>query len=361
MEIPCLIQFGHGRHATMGGPVALKRFPHVFNNSMSHYSGGIMDSGYEKRSSQKQLKLSLGRCPTYDVALVKEQIGRLAEAVLLKPSSGSICLIKPNLVTAGGPGFLACSQPEFVAAVAEWCLDHGCRVVIGDSPAFGSARRVMALSGIAEAVKHLDVTLVNFTRPVRVDLPGGQSAAIAREALECDLLLNVPRVKAHSQLYVSLALKNYFGVVVGWRKAMHHARNGEMGNRFEELLVDLPGVLPPGFSIVDGIVAMHREGPMTGTPFQLGLIAVGEDPIAVDTALLEIIGADPERSPLWLECQRREMAGVNRSRIEFPLLKPADLAVEGFELPDHLKPVTFHPGRMALGTLRRLKHYWSDH
>lgn len=303
----------------------------------------------------EKCRVALQCCDNYDRGRLKEKIDQVCRAAGFKVGSGSTVLLKPNLVAAGnGPPYLACSCPEFVATVAEWCLDHGARVKVGDSPAFGSGQMVMRACGMMEALRPLAVELVNFSLSRPIKLTCGLKVPIAAETLDCDMLLNLPRVKVHNQLYVSLAVKNYFGVVVGWRKALHHAVNGDVANRFEELLVDLPGLFPDTFSLLDGIVAMHRTGPMKGETFPLRLIGASFNPVALDSAIMRIIGADSAKSPLWLECRRRMMVGTELTDIEFPLNSPEDFLAEGFILPEQLNPVTFHPGRMLAGGCRRL-------
>ena len=299
--------------------------------------------------------VALARCRSYDAEELQPAVGAVLAAGGLAVRRGSVVLLKPNLVSAGsGPAHLACTSPSLVRAAAEWCLAHGGRVQVGDSPAFGSGRSVMRACGMLEALAGLPVEVVDFDRSRSLDLPCGFTVPVATAALECDILLNLPRVKAHSQLYVSLAVKNYFGVVSGWRKALHHARYGDIANRFEVLLADLPGLFPGSFTLVDGVVAMQRTGPMKGEPYPLGLLAGGSDPVAVDTALLESIGGDPLRSPLWVECQRRGMVGTDPARLSFPLARPDGLRVDDFLLPEVLSPVTFHPGRILVGGCRRL-------
>jgi len=301
------------------------------------------------------IPVALTRCRSYRAEELKSSLDLLLRAGGLLVRPGSVVLLKPNLVSAGsGPAHLACTSPALVVAVAEWCIDQGARVQVGDSPAFGSARSVMQACGMLDALAGLPVELVNFDRYQWLDLPCGHRVPVAAAALECDLLLNLPRVKAHTQLYVSLAVKNYFGVVIGWRKALHHARHGDIANRFEALLADLPALFPGSFTLVDGIVAMERAGPMQGEPFPLGLLAGGFDPVALDTAILEIIGGDPQRSQLWVECQRRGLPGTDPARLSFPMMRPEELKVENFLLPEELSPVTFHPGRILVGGCRRL-------
>jgi uncharacterized protein (DUF362 family) len=303
----------------------------------------------------EKCRVALQRCNDYERGRLKEKIDQACRAIGFKVKTGSTVLLKPNLVAAGsGSRHLACSSPEFVAAAAEWCLDQGAQVKVGDSPAFGSGLMVMRACGMGETLKPLGVELVNFSRSRPIKLACGLKVPIAAEALDCDMLLNLPRVKAHNQLYVSLAVKNYFGVVVGWRKALHHAVNGDVANCFEELLVDLPGLFPSACSLLDGIVAMHRTGPMQGEALPLRLIGASVEPVALDTAVMRVIGADFAKSRLWVECRRRGMVGTDLAGIEFPLKSPEDLPAEGFILPEQLKPVTFHPGRMLVGACRRL-------
>ncbi|MBU0484764.1 MAG: DUF362 domain-containing protein [Proteobacteria bacterium] len=291
---------------------------------------------------------------------MKEQIDQICHALNFRPPAGSRVLLKPNLVSAGSRGNIACTNAEFVAAVAEWMLDHGAMVKIGDSPAFGSACKVMAASGISEALHGLPVTMVDFSDNRSVSLPCGLETAIAVEALECDLLVNLPKIKSHCQLLVSLAVKNYFGVVVGWRKPLIHARYGEVDNLFEALLVDLPEMVPSGISLLDGVVAMQGNGPLKGDPFSLGLLAGAINPVAVDSALLKILGLEPEQSPLWRECARRKLPGVKNQSLVYPLLMPDELRVSDFEVVQPLKPVTFHPGKLFVGGLKRVATSLAD-
>lgn len=299
--------------------------------------------------------MALLRCENYQHRELMAAVDRLCTAAGLVVKPGTKVLLKPNLVSAGsGPGHLACTSPEFVAAVAEWCLAHGARVRVGDSPAFGTARRIMRVCGMTTTLRHLGVEMVNFSKSRRVALDCGLTVPVAVEALECDLLINLPRVKAHSQLYVSLAVKNYFGVVAGMRKALHHALHGDRANNFESLLVDLLKLFPGSFSLVDGITAMQGSGPMKGPPYHLRLLGGAFNAVALDTALLAIIGAEPERSQLWVECRHRGLLGTGLTEIEYPLQSPSELAVADFALPRTLKPVTFHPARMLVSTCRRL-------
>ena len=60
-------------------------------------------------------------------------------------------------------------------------------------------------------------------------------------------------------------------------------------------LVALSRVAKPHISVVDGFVAMHREGPRHGTPIRLGTVVAGVDAVAVDAVAAAVMGFDPLR------------------------------------------------------------------
>ena len=134
---------------------------------------------------------------------------------------GAKVLVKPNLLTATP---LACTSPEVTAAVCSWLLDQGAHVTVLDSPGFGRAESVARAIGLTELLRPLGLAVTGPGNAVSLKLDNGSRFGVSRQALECDLILSVPRVKAHSQMLLTLAVKNLFGLVVGMRKAEHGKR-----------------------------------------------------------------------------------------------------------------------------------------
>ncbi|MDX1775742.1 MAG: DUF362 domain-containing protein [Desulfobulbales bacterium] len=297
--------------------------------------------------------VALLACPSYNSREIYHKIDQLCTAVGFRVSAGSRILLKPNLLSGRTGDHLACTHPAFVRAVAAWFVDRGAKVAIGDSPAFGSATGVMRATGIEKALAALPVARINFDQSTTLKLSGGVRVGIARAALECDVLVNLPRIKAHSQLYVTLAIKNYFGTVVGFQKPWWHLRYGNHARQFASHLVDLLTVMPGGMTLVDGIVAMHTTGPISGEPYPLGLVAGSINPVAMDTSLLQVLGLDHAKSALWNECHSRRLAGTDTETIDYPLLKPREIKVRDFIAPSVLKPVSFNPLRMLGSACRR--------
>ncbi len=297
--------------------------------------------------------VSLMAQPTYAQGSLDAAVDRLLacslESVTLRTAR---VLLKPNLITARN-GMLACTDARFIVAVARWFAAKGARVAVGDSPAFGSARSVLAAINALPALQRHGVPVVEFRQAREFVLPCGQKAALAAAAMDCDLLVNLPKVKAHSQMRVTLAVKNLFGCLSGLHKPWWHMVHGGGDGRFAELLVELLTVLPSGCTLVDGIVAMHQTGPVHGQPYSLGVIACGVNPVAIDTALLAVLGLDPLRSPLWVAAFRAGLGATGVEELSFPLAGPATLAVHDFAVPGELTPVRFNPFRFAKNSMKR--------
>ncbi len=265
---------------------------------------------------------------------------------------GRTILLKPNLLTAArGP--LPCTEATFILAAARWFLDAGAKVMIGDSPAFGSARVNLWRLGIGQELRAMGVGISDFRRTRVCMMSSGVKAGIAVRALECDLLVNLPRIKAHAQTRVTMAVKNCFGCLTGLQKPWWHMVYGGTKGHFADLLVGLLACLPRTLTLVDGIRVMHRTGPINGSPYPLRVVAAGTNPVAVDTALLELLNIPRQNSPLQVAAANRNIAGSNKADLSYPLCLPDDLQVYDFQVPFSLNPIRFRPFSFAVSAARR--------
>lgn len=293
------------------------------------------------------------RCPDYQPQRMLAGIDSIVNHLDLPVSlRGLRVLLKPNLISSRGPG-LACTHPVFLAAVALWFHEQGAKLSVGDSPAFGTTSSVMARQGMTAMLASLPVKRIHFQTPVARQLDCGVTVDIAAEALECDLLVNLPKLKAHGQMYLTGAVKNFFGLVVGMRKAMIHMRQGASHRQFAEVVLALHQLLPAHLSLVDGVEAMHRSGPLDGDLLKLGCLGGSQCPVALDTGLLELLELDRCRSPLWLIAMEHGYQGARPEEIRYPMLVPADFQGSGFVAPEALKPIRFNPLRLLAGAVRR--------
>ncbi len=274
------------------------------------------------------------------------------------PGRGERVLVKPNLLRADA---LTCTHPLVVRAVCAWLLDRGVRVTVGDSPAFGSAPGVGRAIGLAAALKDLPggsgLTVQGLGGPVIREAPGLGRIRIARRALEADSILSLPRLKAHSQMRVTCAVKNLFGCVSGVHKAIAHARHGDKGESGDNLpryIAALLSLLPPQAALTDGIVAMHVTGPSFGKPFHAGFIAASSSCVALDTAVYSLLQLAPEDIPLWRVLQRKGIHGAFPEEITLCGDLPSSFDIAEFQVPAQLAHHSFTPGRLLSSALRRI-------
>jgi len=262
-------------------------------------------------------------------------------------------LLKPNLINAKAPG-LACSNPFFVLAAASCFLSRGARVLLGDSPAFGSAAQVLKRQGFHAALSGVAVEFVPFKKRVLKTLECGITVGVAAEALDCDYFVNLPRIKAHEQMGVTMAVKNVFGIVLGARKAWLHMRYGDSQQLFPRMILDLHQLLPSSLVLADGIEVMNRRGPIKGSSLSLGCLAASKNVVALDRAMLDVLEISKERIPLAVAAGNLKLAGAHMRDIDFPQLLPKKFSGSGFQIPSTLSPVRFQPVRYLLSSLKRM-------
>lgn len=298
-------------------------------------------------------KVALISVTEYSPEKVKGSVFNSLEASGIAVTPGLRVLVKPNLLTALP---LACTHPMIVAAACEWLLDHNAKIIIGDSPAFGSAQAVARAIGLTDSLKPLGLKIQNFESPGKLYLSLPDNAyrpaiAVAKEAIEADLVISMPKIKAHSQLRITLAVKNCYGVICGLRKAIAHARFGQSLDLFCDCVVALWRELPPVAAVADGIIAMSRTGPIKGSPYPLNLIASSAFAPACDAAIMKILNLASSEIPL---AQALIRAGIDLEDVTYPLLMPKDFPATDFQTPRRLKEISFNPLYLAKSLIKRL-------
>ena len=308
------------------------------------------------KNMDPRIPVAMEHCADYAPQAVLRAVRECLRAADIVFPHGARVLVKPNLLKATPDG-LACTHPQVVRAVCACVKEQGGRPFVADSPGFGSGRKVARRIGLTALLEADAVPVRDLGRAVRRKLPMGHSIGVSRLALEADMICNVSKLKAHCQMRVTGAVKNLFGCVPGTRKAIAHTVHGDMhsprGPRFESLIIELAGLLPPTVSLMDGVRAMHVRGPSGGSAFALGLLAASPSAVALDTAVYALLGLAPGDVPLWRECIRRALPGAVMDDVRFPLRPITDFDAASLQLPERLDPMTFHPVRLGISALRR--------
>lgn len=235
----------------------------------------------------------LFRESSYEYESLRNDVGEILEALgHTDISSGTRVLIKPNILGPAHPDIAMTTHPNVVRAVAQYALDKGAVVQVSDSRAMGVFSRSIKDCGYEESLAGMPVKLVELTRSTTVMTKGPfGNIELSADALEADVIINLPKLKTHTQMALTLAVKNLFGCVVGARKPEWHFRVGENKELFAKLLVSIYDVLRPSINLMDGILAMEGQGPGTrGVPRPLGLIIASTDALSLDKAICGMFG-----------------------------------------------------------------------
>ena len=267
---------------------------------------------------------------------------------------GDRVLLKPNLLTRSRPTKGCTTRPEIVYCVAKLVQAAGGKPFLGDSPAFGTARGVAEANGLMEWAHKAGVPVVEM-HGKRYPVAGDDfdNFLLSKEAMEADVVINLPKLKSHSQLMMSMGVKNLFGCVPGKMKAWWHMEAGKDAQRFGTMLVETARAISPQLTIIDGIVGQEGNGPINGEPRALGMLGASDDVFALDRAIAQILGVNPDTVPTIAQSIRLGLC-PQISEMAFPLRQPDELALADWKLPEKMMPIDFGAPRVLRSTFKHL-------
>jgi uncharacterized protein (DUF362 family)/Pyruvate/2-oxoacid:ferredoxin oxidoreductase delta subunit len=244
-------------------------------------------------SQEKECEVYVHKCNDYKE--VKKTLSHLFDKAQVnkKFCTGERVLLKPNILHGASPDQAVTTHPLFLSAVFELFLDMGVRLVLGDSPISGNFQKEAKLSGITDVCKKYNVEISTFDVSVEKKLSADspRSYYIAKKLEEVDSVVNLPKLKTHSLMTLTLAVKNTFGCIVGREKQKWHVK-AVSNERFANMLIDLHQLISPKLNILDGVTGMRGDGPSSGEPFSSGLVALSDNGFALDDYVCKIWGID---------------------------------------------------------------------
>jgi uncharacterized protein (DUF362 family) len=308
--------------------------------------------------STSGVKVALVRCEDYEPARVGDAVRRqweLLGGVETFIQRGDTVLLKPNFIAPRSHHHSAAqTHPAVILETARLLKDYGAKPFVADSPAWTNVAVCARVLGLTEPLRRLGVPIRQLNAPRTCRLaPGGPKVGISAAALDADAIVNLPKFKTHQQLVATFAVKNTFGCVSGKRKALWHFRKGATASEFAGLLVGVCQYLKPAVTIIDGIVAMHGQGPIRGPSKPLGWLIGGTDPIACEVVCSRLIGLDPGRLPILQAARQIGFGCSDPDRIEVVGDALPSTPCPGFELAN-LIPVKFSFVRVCRSISRQL-------
>ena len=250
--------------------------------------------------------------------------------------SGARVLLKPNLLMSAVPEKAIVTHPAVVEAVASIVIDCGAKPFIGDSPPLGNLARVLSKSGYNPFMKKLNIEAAPFMEKAAVEFPENRlfrRIDLAKEVFEFDAVISLPKLKTHTQMFLTLAVKNLFGTVIGTDKASWHLRAGREFDTFATVLVQIYDRVRPVVSILDGVLGMERNGPNSGQPRHIGIIAASQDAIALDSVICRLVGFSADS---LLTCVIGDRLGIGKSGADE--IEVTGDQLSGFPLKDFKPP-----------------------
>jgi uncharacterized protein (DUF362 family)/Pyruvate/2-oxoacid:ferredoxin oxidoreductase delta subunit len=294
----------------------------------------------QEACNHRMATVSLVRCESYEPGVIDRAVKQAIDHLggishFVKP--GDRVLLKPNLLSARPPDLRITTDPAVVRAVGHLVLDAGGRPFVGDSPGIDPFGKVADKTGMSGVGKDLGIDVVELGDATPVATPEGsvfKRLEIARQALEADVVINLPKLKAHSQMLLTLGVKNLFGTIVAQRKLEWHYMTGLDRDTFASLHLDIYLTVKPALTLLDGVWAMEGYGPSNGKPRHLGMIAASEDAIALDLSICRILGIPLTVFPLYRTARTRGIGQTEVARITLRGESPKVFNAMGFQIPD---------------------------
>lgn len=303
-------------------------------------------------------EVSLAKCTSYNDKEVEAALRKAISAVtdLSYITEGTRVVIKPNLVSFLPPDKAATSHPVVLNALIRILNEKGAKITVGDSP--GGLFNSVYVNRVYKATGMNNIEGAVLNRNFSQSVHHSDSALRAREFAytsyldDADVIINLCKLKTHGMMGMSNAVKNMFGIIPGTVKPEFHFKFPDH-NDFADMLIDLNESFRPALCICDAVTGMEGNGPTSGTPRDIGLIAASENPYKLDLVCAKIIGLEKDNVPTLKRAFERGLAPSDAGQVvtEGDI---NDFIIGDFELIPR-KSITFNDagGSIMAGIIRK--------
>lgn len=241
-------------------------------------------------------------------------------------------LLKPNFNSNMNALTGNTTDLRLIAAVIRYLKEDGyTNITIGEGTNSGFCRNnisVISRLGVDNLARYFGVKCIDFnvSEPVTFMFTHDVRAEVARECVEADFLINLPKLKTHFEAGMSACLKNLIGCLVGQenKKKTHKDLAAN--------IIKLNQFISPHLHIVDAIFSMEGLGPTRGVPIRTDTVLVGTDPYFLDLLAARIASFAWQNIPVLSEAYRQQLVTDELLRqvdsFDLPKQHPA------FALPD---------------------------
>lgn len=182
------------------------------------------------------------------------------------------------------------TDPRFVGALIDvlrvtFTSNPEISIVESDASAM-KCRYVFKMLRYDELAREKDVRLVNLceekNKQIEMKIDGiSLKFSIPELLLDCDYLVNVPKIKYMHGEKLTCAMKNIFGCNAIQKKSIYHGT-------LSEAIVGLNKIIRTNLVVVDGLVVNYLYTK------RLNLVMASENVVAADTAASRLLGINPK-------------------------------------------------------------------
>jgi len=262
--------------------------------------------------------VSIIKCPNYTQENVDKAVAAALKELKFQIKPNSKVLIKPNILMAKKPEFAVSTHPSVVEAVCKILKENGCKIIIAESSGWNTMHgfEVSGIKAVADKY-HAQIIAFENDKIIDKDIYGVVLRQLKITSIidDVDYIINMPKMKTHMLMKITGAVKNCYGFIPGFQKAIYHTK-GHDEKMFGELLIDIYLQCKDkiAINIMDAIVGMEGEGPGNGDPKNTGLVIASTDAIALDIVQSRIMGFEPLKIPTIkaaIERQQIKISDVN--------------------------------------------------
>lgn len=243
-------------------------------------------------AEEKESEIFIGKGENYKEVTMKviEKMGGIGRFV----KRGEKVVIKPNIAWNKTPEQGANTHPDIVSTLVKLCKNAGAKeVIVIDNPV-NNWNVTYVTSGIKESSEKIGGIVKPPIEWIRVNVGGDilREADVLKDVVECDVLIDVPVVKVHGGGVVTIAMKNFMGIV----KDRGYFHKTDLHKCIAEIT---KYILPKTKLIVlDATRIMLTGGPQgPGELKQLDMVIAGTDIVALDAYASTLLGRKPEQVP----------------------------------------------------------------
>jgi uncharacterized protein (DUF362 family) len=164
-----------------------------------------------------------------------------------------------------------------------------------------------------------------FERPFeKIDLGTGFNTKFSSDALEADVVINIPVLKTHSQAVVTLGFKNLKGLINQASRKKFHSADPEKDLHYN--VAQLPTKLKKVITILDGIYTLERGPSMDGKVHRSNILVASTDILSADMVGSKLLGIEPTDVPHLVIAAKERNRPLDLSDVDVIGEKIEDLA-----------------------------------